>query len=45
MLLVTGVVVLALCLAGYFTQRCERGVEVVEVKKYLEIHKIGLRLT
>lgn len=34
-----GAVVLVLCLVGYFTQRRDRGREISELKKDLEIHK------
>ncbi len=35
----TGVVVLVLCLAAYFTQRRAHGAEIGELRKDLEIHR------
>ena len=36
-----GVVILVLCLVGYLTQRRDRGREISELKKDLEIRKPG----
>jgi hypothetical protein len=35
----TGAVILVLCLAAYLTQRRERGAEIGELRKDLEIHR------
>jgi hypothetical protein len=34
-----GTAIFVLCVMGYFTQRCEHGKEIAELKKDLEIRK------